>query len=113
MSVKISEDAQQQLGDSLDEALVVLLDAYDWEIFCPDGYDETDHYEHMRRGRCMLCGDPLGEDTIIPVDAQGILGMFCGAECIQDMHIIPYLNEQIEDKLARVMAKGEDDAEDQ
>lgn len=107
MAVKINEDAQWALESALDGPLVRLLRTYDWKIFCPDGQDELDHYEHLRRGGCMLCGELLGEDTIVMVDAQGILALFCGAECAQDMHIIPYLNELIEGKLDRLMPKEE------
>jgi hypothetical protein len=103
MGVRINDDAIERLGGALDESLTNILVDHACTVFCAPGDDELDHYEHLRRGGCMLCGEPLGEDTIILVDAQGILGMFCGAECIQDMHIIPYLNEQIEGKLQRLM----------
>jgi hypothetical protein len=106
--IKINQDALERLSKSLDSQLMELLYVYDFEIFCPDGQDELDHYEHLRRGGCMLCGEQLGEDTIVMVDAQGILALFCGAECAQDMHVIPYLNELIEGKLARLMPSEEE-----
>jgi hypothetical protein len=107
MAIKINEDVRDRLYRSLEGGLDQLLEVYDWTISCPDGQDELDHYEHLRRGGCMLCGEPLGEDTIVMVDAEGILALFCGAECAQDMHVIPYLDELIEGKLARLMPEEE------
>lgn len=107
-SIKINEEARDRLFTSLEGGLDELLEVYDWEIFCPDEQVEKgDHYEHLRRGGCMLCGEGLGEDTIVFVDSQGILALFCGAECAQDMHVIPYLNELIEGKLERLMPREE------
>lgn len=112
MAIKMTEEAIARLYKSLDPSVAEMMEVFDWSIFCPDGQDELDHYEHLRRGGCMLCGEPLGEDTIVTVDAQGILGLFCSADCIQDIHIIPYLNDQIEQKLERLMPE-DPDAEDQ
>lgn len=110
---EIYQANREALVEALDPDLLEILQAHNWRIFCLDGTDELDHYEHMRRGGCMLCGDRLGEDTIITVDGQGILGLFCEPTCIQDIHIIPYLNEQIEGKLARLMPDEiEEDEED-
>jgi hypothetical protein len=107
-TVKINKDQRERLFQSLERHLVEILSMYHWQIFCADDQVEKgDHYEHLRRGGCMLCGEPLGEDTIVFVDAQGILALFCGAECAQDMHVIPYLNELIEGKLARLMPEEE------
>lgn len=108
MAVKINADAKRRISQSVDQTVKNILIEHQWQIFCPDGQDELDHYEHLRRGGCMLCGERLGEDTIIMVDAQGILALFCGAECAQDMHVIPYLNELIEAKLARLMPQEEE-----
>lgn len=106
--IEVRKEARDRLYKSLDGSIVELMEMFDWQIFCPEGDDELDHYEHMRRGGCMLCGEPLGEDTIVTIDAQGILGLFCGADCIQDIHIIPYLNEQIEAKIERLMPEEPD-----
>jgi hypothetical protein len=106
--IHISIEAQRRLFTTLDTPVRDILSTHNWDIFCPDGQDELDHYEHLRRGGCMLCGEPLGEDTIIMVDGQGILALFCEAQCAQDMHVIPYLNELIEGKLARLMPSEEE-----
>lgn len=103
MPIEIRGEAKDRLIEALDAPLLRILNDHEWKIFCAPEHDEIDQYEHMRRGGCMLCGEKLGEDTIIIVDAQGVLGLFCSADCVQDVHIIPYLNEQLEEKLTRLM----------
>lgn len=99
--VPINVDARSDLTIRLDTPLVQTLMAFNWGIFAPDGTDEHDAYEHMRRGRCMLCGDPLGEDSVLVVDAQGILGLWCSGGCLIDTHAISWL----EDKLVELASK--------
>lgn len=94
-SVRINEAAKYQLEDALDAPLRRVLSAHDWSIFAPDGTDEHDAYEHMRRGRCMLCGEKLGEDTVVIVDAQGILGLWCTGVCLVDTHAISWLEQML------------------
>ena len=102
MSVEIYEEARDRLFESLGGSLIEMLEVYEYKIYCEDGYDEHDAYEHMRRGGCMLCGEPLGEDTLILVDEQGILGLWCSTTCLSDMHIIPWLEEMLTAKIARI-----------
>jgi hypothetical protein len=93
--VRINEDETVQLATVLDTPLVQVLMLHRWSIFAPDGTDEHDAYEHMRRGRCMLCGEKLGEDTVIIVDAQGILGLWCSGTCLVDTHAISWLEDML------------------
>lgn len=100
--VTIYDDAQQELKKSLGGYVASLLDDQDFKIFCEDGYDETDFYEHMRRGCCMLCGEGLGEDTLFLADEQGILALLCSGDCLRDMHVISWLEETLSRKLERL-----------
>lgn len=102
MSVEIYPPAREALRDALRGPPLSVLKDQQWLIACEDGYDEHDAYEHMRRGGCMLCGEPLGEDTLILLDEQGILGMWCSTQCLGDMHIIPWLEETLSAKIARI-----------
>lgn len=91
MGVVIPMPVRERLSRTLDPPLIAVFTAHEWEIFHPDGTTATDQYEHMRRGRCALCGDLLGEDTVIIVDAQGILSIFCDMDCLVDGHAIAFL----------------------
>jgi hypothetical protein len=41
----------------------------------------------------MTCGAKLGEHTIAVVGSQGVLGLWCRGECLQDMHAVGFLSE--------------------
>ena len=107
--------ARESLKESLRGLPLSILRRENWQIFCLDGMDEHDGYEHLRRGRCMLCGGELGEDTLVLIDEQGILALFCETQCLQDMHVIPWLENTLTEMVSRLDPnnKEEDDAEDQ
>lgn len=93
--VPINTDVRSELSQALDAPLLTVVASLNWTIFAPDGTDEHDAYEHMRRGNCMLCGEKLGEDTVIIVDAQGILGLWCSGTCLVDTHAISWLEDML------------------
>lgn len=106
--VSISKEAQGKLLNALGGDTFRLLDRHNWKIFCLDGMDEHDGYEHMRRGGCMLCGEDLGEDTLILIDEDGILGIWCGGDCLRDMHTISFLENLLSDMTARLLPDQEE-----
>ena len=99
--IEIRGEAKENLIAVLDVPLLKVLNAHDWKVACPEGADEQDAYEHMRRGRCLLCGELLGEDTVVIVDAQGILGLFCESKCLIDTHAISFLEELLTEMVSK------------
>lgn len=104
--ITIYEDAQHELKRSLGGDTLSLLDDQDFQVFCLEGMDEHDAYEHIRRGGCMLCGKSLGEDTLILIDEQGILGMWCEGDCMKDMHAIAFLEELLTGMTERLLPEN-------
>jgi hypothetical protein len=41
---------------------------------------------------------PLGESTIVLIDARGIVGIWCSGTCMRDMHAMTFLR-QVEESL--------------
>lgn len=54
----------------------------------------------------MLCGHKLGETTILMLDHRGILGIWCGGRCLQDIHAVSILQEIQDDITEAVDARS-------
>ncbi len=63
------------------------------QIYVPDGEDEQDAYQHASRGKCMACGQPLAEDTIVLISGIGVVGLWDSPECCANMHALSFLRE--------------------
>lgn len=77
------------------------------KIYCPDGDDELEPYEHIKRGKCMCCGSLLGQDTTLLVTGMGIIGLWCNGQCLQDMQAMGMLREMEEHIVERIDRRGE------
>lgn len=82
----------------ISERAQLFLQAEDGEIYCPEGSEDLEAYENLKRGRCMLCGNKLGDDTVMVVSSAGILGVWDDGECLTDTNTFGFLNE-LEDSL--------------
>jgi len=74
-------------------------------------YDELEGevaevYEPLTRGLCMTCQIPLGEETILLVTKNGIVGGYCGGACYQDMITIGWLQEKYDDLQSSIQFRG-------
>lgn len=83
-----------------------------FEVYRADGDEHLQAYESIKRGRCMLCDNPLREDTIVVVGAEGILGLWCDGECLTDSQAIGFLQSMIH-SILEAHELGGGDAEDQ
>lgn len=75
------------------DAVRVTLYQHDYEFVIPEGEEDNDAYENVRRGRCMLCGNTLAEDTLVLVTPMGLTGIWCDHECMTDHNVIGWLQE--------------------
>lgn len=60
----------------------------------------------LEAGKCMTCGSPLGETTVIIINNKGITAGYCGGPCMQDMAVLGWLQEEHDDVVDRVKFRG-------
>lgn len=81
----------------------------DGKVYCPDGDDELEPYEHLKRGLCMCCGGSLGENTTLLLTGVGIIGLWCSGGCLQDLQAVGMLREMEEQIVDRIDRRGSAD----
>lgn len=79
------------------------------EVFCPDGFDEMDAYQHLIRGKCGACGGELGEDTQFVVSNVGILMLWCDGQCMSDQLAVGFLQQIEAELVSAIEARGKED----
>jgi hypothetical protein len=94
-----NESVLNGIPDELDVAEILKAVG---SIWCPEGQDEMDAYQHAIRGRCMACGKTLEENTVALIGGRGVLGLWHSLECMADMHAISFLREVEEMVVARI-----------
>ena len=85
-----------------------VLDEFEWTAYCDDELQEFDAYEHMRRGKCMLCGSTLKAETMIVVGPPGVLGLWCDSECFTDQAVMGFLQQVLNDYIEQYEIKGKE-----
>lgn len=99
-------------GGPTESGVLELIRHYDYDVYCPDGQDELDAYENLKRGLCMTCGRPLGENTVVLVNEAGILGLWCEGICLQDLQSLGLIREMEEYVVDRIDRRADrDDSE--
>jgi hypothetical protein len=96
-------DLPQDVGPEVSDAVLSVLADAEFSVFCPKGREEEDAYQHVVRGRCMLCGNDLREETVILVTSSGIVGVWCDGECMTDMNVIGWLSDLLSDMTSKYL----------
>lgn len=99
MKIDIDRDA---LSSELNDHVSHILETHVYELEVPSMEQEFEAYEHAKRGKCMTCGGPLGEDTTVMVTDIGIVGIWCSGQHLSDMHAISFLSSMVENIVNRV-----------
>lgn len=96
-------------GDEPTEDQIIELLRSFGQIYVPKGEDEQEAYQHAIRGKCMACGRDLEGDTIVLIDARGVLGVWDSAECCSNMHALSFLREVEEAVVTRIEERENED----
>lgn len=94
-------------SNELPAAMAALI--REWEIFVPDfvvGTPAYAQFELAKSGRCMTCEAPLGKNTLIIMQVNGVVGLYCGGACLQDIQILGFLQEQHADISQAIEFRG-------
>jgi hypothetical protein len=102
--VPVNAEAVQEVP----EGILGVLFSYEYKVWAPDGMEQIEAYEHQRRGKCMACGRPLGEDTIIVVTSDGIIGLWDGGDCLSDMQALTFLRHVEEGVVESLQERGQE-----
>lgn len=89
---------KQEIEDDFPVLLGNALEAEDWEVQAVDGQEQMEAYEHLKRGRCMTCGNKMGEDAQMLLGDNGIVGMWCQPQCMGDIINLTFV-ERVSDML--------------
>ena len=97
-----------QDGEGVPINVAKILDEFG--IFVPDFVrEDPDTYEQFQmaqQGFCMTCHGSLGPSTMVIAIEQGVVGLFCGGACLQDMQVLGFLNEQTSDITDNIKFRG-------
>jgi hypothetical protein len=93
--------------DGVPANIISLVEA----VGIPDAPEQEDDVrelmERFAYGNCMTCGAKMGKDTAAIVNKRGVVGMYCGGPCLQDMGILGYLEEQHGDVIDRIRFRSD------
>jgi hypothetical protein len=99
------------ISGTMNPDMLEILDQYKYVIHVPmeEEWEAEQPYEHLRRGRCMTCGAVLGEDTVMMLNGQGVLGLWHLPECLADIHAISFLQQVEAGIVERIEERGVED----
>jgi hypothetical protein len=97
---------EPDLGDDVPEHIKELIE--EWNFYVPDemSEEEAEVYARAAMGCCMTCGAELGALTMAVANRAGIVLLYCGGPCYQDMQVVHWLKEQHDDHIQRIMFRG-------
>ena len=64
-------------------------------------------YSRMLNGECMGCGGELKAQTIAMVSGLGVIGVFCGGQCVSDWQVLGWLREAHDDMNETLNLRGQ------
>jgi len=82
-------------------------------IVTPDHMSKAtrDLYMRAHNAQCMTCGKELGDTTTLVVSEIGVLMLFCGGACLQDMQVKGWLEEEYDEIVQKIEMRARVDAD--
>lgn len=79
----------------------------------PEGAEHGPKFaELMSQARCIACGRELGEETMVVLNRNGVIAMFCAGACLQDSQIIGWVQEVHADLIQALEFRGSQSADE-
>lgn len=97
-----------ELGSGVPDAVRDVWDHFHETVHVPEDQpkDVQSIYERGANGQCMTCGKSLGEESLVHVNALGIVAIYCSHKCNQDMDVLGWLAQQYDDIKEGVEFRG-------
>jgi len=93
------------LGDDVPEGISALLGTIPL-VEVDEGDEFQEEMDRVKEGKCMVCGTELAEFTCVLVAPVGVVGVFCSGQCLQDLNVLGWLQEQHDDIQETVKFRG-------
>jgi hypothetical protein len=63
-------------------------------------------FELARTGHCMTCEKELGKHTIVSINRQGIIAVYCSGQCHDDMVVLGFIQETHDDMQEKIRLRN-------
>jgi hypothetical protein len=100
----------EQFDDSFPPVLTYILDNMEWSVVAVEGQEQGESYEHLKRGKCMTCGNTMKSDAQMLVVEEGIAGIWCRGQCLGDIVNITFL-ESVSDMVVEGIDSRKEEGE--
>jgi hypothetical protein len=74
--------------------------------------DAEETFAPCREGRCLACHAPVGDTAMFIITDHGIVGVYCGGACLQDIALVGWLQEELQDVTTRIHFRGGTEADE-
>jgi hypothetical protein len=101
-----------QYDENFPDTLRSILEEVDAEVVAVDGQEQGESYEHLKRGKCMTCGNTMKEGAQMLVVSEGIAGIWCRGECLGDIVNVTFL-ERVADMVVEGIEERKEEGEEE
>jgi hypothetical protein len=102
----------EQFDEDFPDMLLFTLERERGEIVAVDGQEQQESYEHLKRGRCMTCGNKMKSSAQMLIVDEGIAGIWCRGECLGDIVNVTFL-ERVADMVVEGIDERKEEGEDE